>query len=879
MLDSLLASLSDPNFDYHLKGQERNIILQHIPRSHRGQRTACHFNVIIDQQPVQNVVVIRLNYLIRILKITKQDKCKLLHDIHILKIHSIQTIDDNTAIINFSDHRIIFWCKICDRFVHKLLRDYYYVSMITLSPSQLVVVTHDKEKYPPFMPHLSFSQSIQFLYDALCTYYKAPYRQEFVQFFHYLITAENVIFDMNLIHFHLIDSKFTKEKDLKPLFAVLRYIPYFVGITCSKVNIENGLSLVASVIRYSNYIKFIAMPKCGMLNGARKFGSAIRTNPRLTICYIDISGNKLNDMEYLMSSLEYLKSPLYYLNLADCNMSAEATYNLINSIVSNKNLWALTFLDISGSKMSREAIQLLSVFITEHPDFLQTFRLGTISQGIQIFTNALTMTPTKIKSLSLAGIKMTDESANDLLLFVNNIKSLQELDISRTTLKPAFIANIITAISNNNEINWFSIHLNSLGINRGGMTKVKSAFESSRLRMWLTISLEDNGMNADDLQQIMSVFRQMINLTQLNLGLNFDSSTIGIENLLPNFLNFQRLDRLSLRGGNGRALGFEKLKNLCKNLLLIDRTFRLDVSNNLIGSAGLKAFKEIITANKLIELQIDGSEPENLEQIIEFCDCICENSTITMIDFPMKDANKIAENAFKMVQKVSIEKISDYYVKMNLQLARNWSDCGIHSKWTNIGEPHMEQIVDDMIYQFHKDIQNLRVNKHSFAIETVGLPLPYQDIGDKVKHGGDREMTNYPADEIYFSPPNFIIEPPQPFTGMHFTSLKMRKPGCDQTTDDGISLKRRPSDSSIQECLISLSSEERKLAQIFDDEDSEFEEEEKEEEEDIIEAAHDNDTDGNEKAIEFDIKSSLLAKSNNNSEDKTNDNKQTNLEQ
>ena len=55
MLDSLLASLSDPNFDYHLKGQERNIILQHIPRSHRGQRTACHFNVIIDQQPVQNV--------------------------------------------------------------------------------------------------------------------------------------------------------------------------------------------------------------------------------------------------------------------------------------------------------------------------------------------------------------------------------------------------------------------------------------------------------------------------------------------------------------------------------------------------------------------------------------------------------------------------------------------------------------------------------------------------------------------------------------------------------------------------------------------------------------------------------------------------------
>ncbi|OHT07074.1 hypothetical protein TRFO_05268 [Tritrichomonas foetus] len=831
--------LSNSDFEYHLNSAEKELVLQAMPRVHRGQRTACFFMVKLDQSPPQKLIVIRLNYIIRLIKVINKEKSKHILDIHILKIHTIRTLDDNTTEILYSDHRAIFWCQICDRFTRKLLRDYLYVASITKKPAQLLFCTHNDEMYPPFTPKLSFSQSIQFLYDAFCTYYKVDYHQEFVQFFHYLILSQNVIFDMCLLNPHLVDSDFLRGKrDLTPLFAVLRYIPYFIGITATKINISNGLSLVASVIRYSSAIRLISLPKCGLTTGAKRLATTFRINKRINLIYLDLSGNpKINDMELLMSSLESLKYPLYHLDLSHCNMSVEATSNLINSIVNNQNLHSLKYLDITGSKMTRETVAIFSNYFSEHHETLKTCHLGIILQGYSAFNNILNLTPSTITSLSLNGSRISEKKAKGLVLFVSNIKALQELDLSYTTIKVSTIEQIIDAVSKNNEITWFNLHLNGLNLNKSNLQKVIAAFDESRLRMWYGLSFEDNGMNSDDLQLLINSLRQMINLATIDIGYNFDSTMNKIDILLPKFLQFQRLNKLSIRGGNGHSLGYENLKKFFNSFSFLDQPIRLDIRYNDIGVEGIRDVCKLIRENRFVELQIDGSTPDQPNCLLDLADAINESSSLTMCDFPVKDAKRLIEIIDKDEIKIT-NTISDAYVQANLKLASNWAECGIHSRWTNINDIPLDDIVDEMTFHFHHDLDKARVREHSFASDTVGLPLPFQDMGDKIRAGGDKIEMKDPLDEYYFSPHHLILEPIQPnIADIHYISLKIRRPGCDQNKEGSYLWKRQSNSSmSFRDHLAALSSEERRLADIFDDEEEEDQQEHhKEEEEEEVE--------------------------------------------
>ena len=157
---------SDSNgftFDYHLNANEQRILNQAI-KTYRGQKTACYCNIAIDQQPPKKLILVRLNYLIRIYNFSKQMKCKLLHEIHILRIHHIRTIDDYTTEILYENHKLVLNFQACDRFTHKLIRDYRYISalvkpnlllqrMIKANTHLLSHVYHIHKVFNSFMIH------------------------------------------------------------------------------------------------------------------------------------------------------------------------------------------------------------------------------------------------------------------------------------------------------------------------------------------------------------------------------------------------------------------------------------------------------------------------------------------------------------------------------------------------------------------------------------------------------------------------------------------------------------------------------------------------------------------------------------------------------
>ncbi|KAK8853802.1 barbed-end actin filament uncapping [Tritrichomonas musculus] len=962
------SDTNDLSFDYHLTASEQRLIINQVAKLTRGQRTACYCKITIDQQPPKKLILMRLNYLIRIYKFTKQSKCKLLLNIHILRIRKIRTIDDYTTEILYQNHKLIFKFQICDRFTHKLIRDYRYISSLVKPTAQFTFTTHNKSKYPPFKPHLSYTQGLQFFYDSLCTFYSTVYQHKLVQFFHYLTLSENVIFDLNMIHFHFLDFDKYKECDLMPAFIILRYIPYFVGITCKSMNLPKGLNYIASVLHYTSHIRFIVLSHCGLISGAKALADSIKNNQRVNLVSIDLSGNnRISDLEYLTASFEYIRNPLLSLNLGDCGMSQEATNYLIRSLIKNKKLWNLRYLDITGAKMTRECIVAFSRYFfvrsrkkssttnnsnsnqnsntstsnttnylnsnssslnvsalssndtnslnsndqnkdgmnrnidllrfyppskynsrsdasvtsstssnlsvilptkahtaivssgvsayntassisstnetesrpvhTKNNDdtikccSLVTLKLGIILSGFSEFTTVLNETSSFLSCLSVAGTKLNEKKAKNLMLFLSYTNTLTEIDISRTSLKPSLVAQIITSIIGNKEINKFSIHLNSLNLNKLNLSKVIKAFESdpmSRLRIWTAISLEDNGMNGDDLRQLLPVLTQMVNLKELNIGMNFDSNSSSIETLLPNFLTFQSLEKLSLRGNKFHSLGYNKLQNLF--ISIADRQgtpLTLDIRNNDIGDEGLRDIGELARNDKFFELQVDGSTPETIKELKEFFSNVSKSKTTAVLDFPIKDAEKLITSvgsSSSKLQKAALN-LSEFGVKMNVRLEKNMTDYGIHSRWTFRNPiPEIEQIVNEMTYLKHCENQSNRVFEHSLAIQTVGLPLPFQEKFEELNECEfsirEEDEGFKQVDEIYYSPSGVFVEPhDRNVFSIHYNALKMRIPGIDAvtTTTDFETSDSHSNYCSLFNEKISVEAEERKLEHLFEE--------------------------------------------------------------
>lgn len=899
------------SFDYHLNANEQRIIFNQISKSYRGQKNAYYCNISIDQQPPKKLIVLRLNYLIRIYKFSKQMKCKLLHEIHILRIHRIQTIDDYTTEISYENHKISFIFQVCDVFTHKLIRDYRYISTLVKPTAQFAFITHDQNKYPPFKPRLSYTQRIQFFYDSLCTFYSTVYNHQIVHFFHHLILTENVIFDLNMVKYNYLDSDKYKECDLTPAFIILRYIPYFIGITCKSMNFPKGLSFVSSVLRYTSHIRFIILSHCGLLTGAQHLAEAIKSNPRINLVSIDLSGNnRINDLEHLTASFEYIRNPLLSLNLADCGMSQEATIYLVRSLIKNRKLWKLKYLDITGSKMTRECITAFSRhffirsrkkttsnnsssngpinsspvshtsilsstmttsnkennvkssgssykdkismsmnLIRQHPASrfgshninsnesvqkrsqsddgykccsLVTLKLGIVMSGFSEFTSVLNETNSFLSCLSVAGTKLNEKKAKDLILFLSYTNTLKEIDISRTSLKPSLVAQIVTSIIGNNEITTFSIHMNSLNLNKINLLKVIKAFESeplSRLRIWTSLSLEDNGMNSDDLRQLLPVLSQMVNLKELNIGMNFDQNSSNIETLLPNFLTFQSLSRLSLRGTKFHSLGYNKLQNLF--ISIADRQnvpISLDIRNNEIGDDGIRDIAELAKNDKFFELQIDGSSPETSHELRNLLLNLSKSKALAIVNFPVKDAEKFSQKG--------ANEIAEAGVKMSIQFEKNIANYGIHSRWTFSEIPEVEQIVNEMTYLKHCENGASRLYEHSLAIETVGLPLPFQESLEDLNQSEFKLLPEDEEfkiiDEIYFSPSAVFVEQnDKKISSIHYNALKMKIPGIDSvsaTTDFETTSNSHSNYQNLFNEKISMSSEERKLTHLFDDE-------------------------------------------------------------
>lgn len=663
--------------------------------------------------------------------------------IHIFDISSIFVNDRDSIEIRFSYHIAQISSPGSDLFTHILFRIIAYTTKFL--PNRTIFTTYNSTCYPSFEPNTSISQQFQMSYDAFCSYLKKPYFHELVLFFHRIITTENVILDLTYLPCYiLIPSGIGKKISLEPFFKTIANLNFFVGITCQNCHMPKILQMIAPLIRITKSIRFISLTNLGITKGAKELAKSIKKNPNLDLISIDLSGNRISDLEYFTKALQYLRKPLYSLNLSNCNLSKKATENLVISLMLNPNLQHLKYFEIYGANMSAKAMIIFTNYFRRTSTSLYRIHLGRAKYKLDIFLseiNCIQCDNPVLESFSLSGIDLRTIGIEELKIFISGTKTLKELDLSSTHLSPYSLSQIIHSIGQNGEISKFALHLNDLGLNKHSLKSLLQAFDERNIRKWMALSFENNNLSSKDLNRLLQVLSRMSNLITLNIGLNFSDKTDLIESYLPNVLSLSKLERLSIRGSEKCYLTFEQLHPFVKTLsLLSNRAIRLNVKDNKLGSRGYRDMKNLVLAKKLIELQIDGNCPDSLSDIYNLCEVVRESLDMNLMNFPLRDTMRLIN---KLPRKALINCLPGFELKRRLMMEKlqlKLTRHGIHSTWTLNGISEIEETVDHHTKIFHSFLKKNNTTFHSLGCKTLGIPVPFIDIKSNLEDNIEKRV-------------------------------------------------------------------------------------------------------------------------------------------
>lgn len=735
-----------------LNTKEKKAFRRLIRHKKRGYRYAIKCEINFDNVATYaNSILAYAEHFVYFI-IRKKYRMIIKQKLHIFDISSFYVNDHDSIEIHFSYHIILISSSGIDKFAHILYRIISY----TTKPfeNRLIFNTYNSNCYPIFNPNTSITQQIQMCYDGYCAYLNHPYYHDLVLFIHQLITTENVILDLSLLPCHILtSSKLDKNFSLAPFFSSLINFKYFAGITCQNGYMPDILRLISPLIRTTKTIRFLTLINLGITYGAKELARAIKRNPNLDLVSIDLSSNQITDLKYFTKSLRYLKKPLYSLNLSNCKLSKTATENLCISLMLNPNLQHLKHFEITGAEMTSKAMVVFSNYFHRASVSLYRIHLGKVSDRLINFLNEINSIQCDnpvLESFSLCGIDLSSIGIEQLNIFIRGTKTLKELDLSSTKLSTHDISKIIHSIGQNGEITSFALHLNDLNLNKENLEDVLLAFDERNIRKWMTLSFENNGLNCLDFQRLLQVLSRMSNLITLNIGLNFSEKTNMIESYLPNVLSLTKLERLSIRGSEKCFLTHKKIDPFVKTLsLLSNRALRLNIKDNKLGSKGYRDMKNLIVAKKLIELQIDGNNPDSLSDIFNLCEVARESLDMNLMNFPSRDAMRLISKLPRNYYKGALYDLESKRRLMMQKLQFKLSRHGIHSTWTLNGIPEIEEIVDHQTKIFHSFLERCNTSHHSLCCQTLGIPFPFHDSNlvfddfiDKRIKITDPEVTN-----------------------------------------------------------------------------------------------------------------------------------------
>jgi hypothetical protein len=242
----------------------------------------------------------------------------------------------------------------------------------------------------------------------------------------------------------------------------------------------------------------------------------------------------------------------------------------------------------------------------------------------------------------------------------------------------------------------------------------------------MSLSLDHNGLSLRDLQSLTGALTDAARLSTLSLSGNFNFHNSGIGTELARILLLPHLDSLFLRGADSARLA-EQLIPLVDALWANTTIKHLDISGNRIGRAGLAALAmSLANNNTILSLSIDGSEPPDVTPVVDLFTAVANSTSLLDVPYPLEDIFGCCATLGDDARARAHDLLAHAQAAAEARLVKNRANAGIFSGLSLIGDPVLDEVIDDIALEMVERLQNVPVAEHLAINEVVGLPLPFE---------------------------------------------------------------------------------------------------------------------------------------------------------
>ena len=644
-----------------------------------------------------------------------------------------------------------------------LLSQLIYRNIQIAFPKENFPVLHvrDNSLYPRLNLPLSPSQIFQFTYLSKCAALNIKYIHQLTQYIHKMILGQQMIFDVTQR-----PRELRNDPEMVPYYQTLAQLNYLSGICCANKRLNNCMDLLLQFIQNGVTFNILHFSNAYIRNGfSQLLDFAQQNKTPISFNYIDLSNNKkIEDFGYFLALLQKQSKPLILLNLSNMNLKPKHAANLFERMAQNPNLTQVRYLMLEDFPFDdKNVLKMIKFFEAsakyQQLNIIEYLDLSYNGENINAVLPLFLSTGNPLRVLKINDCVLSPETIETLYSFLEQVRSLCELDLSSTNLETDQIIEIITRISKNNFLQGFTLHLNNLSPNTNYL-RIFKAFALYGLEKWKGLTFNDNPILIDHFKVFLLTLQKMIYLESVEFNNCFNESITGCGDFLLELLKIKALKRLSLRGGPNNSLGSE-LFNILKFLSAeFNNIEELDVSNNNLGDEGYDLLANLIKRNtKLKKLYYDQNNLCDIKKIDEILKSVEENDEHNFIELnlPLQDCKKFILSQNLHVQ----EKTNEIYrkqVKLMLMINYNRIIQGVPSPLPfEVQHKDIEDLIAEISENQLRSMRGNKITQHSLVCEELHIPLPYQNeykVPDNVKQMSIGEMQVYQTKSMK----NFVEE-------------------------------------------------------------------------------------------------------------------------
>ncbi|OHT05728.1 hypothetical protein TRFO_26465 [Tritrichomonas foetus] len=619
------------------------------------------------------------------------------------------------------------------------------------------------EYFPDINLSISPSQRFQFCFNALCSKYEIPYRHDISRYIHHLILTNNPIIDFSQIPV----SVFTDKDILKPFVETLHITKYFSGICCENLKFPKLLQTFIPLFEEEGKgVQFIHLDGCHLEENFEQLLKKIEENGSCHVFYWNLNNNKKINFSNFPRIIELTFSNIVFLGLSNCEIDWQVAASIFSALADNPNVWGIEQLELAGVSFMNDSFLEFERFLktlnkkkTNHLYSVDISYCDNLLNILQLFSKELP----NLEILNVSRIFFKKEIIQELIEYIQNSKTLNTLDLSSSKIDPDSIADIIEAFSINSHLTGITLKLNNLELHHTNLLPIFRAFVSNKVEIdskWKALHFDHNGMNQEDLLNLIPLLKLFKNLDTISLSNNFEENMENISEILCQISTITSLKKVYLAGTLSH-----QLKSAIVPFLREKNNFDvIDISGNEIGDSAFEVLTQVISKD-IKDISFDDNDISSIELLSELSEAVKRNENLISIKFPIHDCIRLFSDKKGQEKELLIQKIGEIQVEIDEQISLHRRKLGLINDLPFIPERTLLNLIHEMRFDFCQKFEKEKRCTHSCVCDEFNIPLPFQRRGEKSKECRNRkkidigEMIKYETESMkYIVEEDFVVD-------------------------------------------------------------------------------------------------------------------------